>query len=217
MHYSTETQIFKPYHEVHQGIYVPEPVLPENTARLLNEYWSKHKQYFFRRTNDVLQDVTSGFIDEPGIRDILIETINEMYMLFYSEDTEDSTTVPGVSTQMIIDYLAYQIYIAHGTNEIYSISDMNDVRAKLYVSAYVYPITVCDMHYECIIYTIEVDILDRCAKDRKFVYVCSLQDNALVEKCIEINSLLVYAYKHTFANSINVIDYNPKRYIKKEK
>ena len=210
-----DTNIFMNYFEVHSDspAFVPNlkmyPI-PDHILNVMNKFWEENSDQIHNKFKAALE---YGFHDQitacEKITHAFMETINDLTMLFYKKDEMFITT--GVSTQHIINYVIYQLYNAVQRG----VSDQNR-RSSLHITAYTYPIEVYyEKRVECVVYRVELDIIDFKNKTRKFKDVVALYDKNFVDTCIRLHHLVHDPEQEVATSSLSCANYDINRLIKR--
>ena len=209
-----ETNIFIPYDEIHSNPYKCVPDLehiPENILERMNKFWKENSTHILHQLFEALP---YGFANwntaKDLIKDVIIETVNKLFMVFYFEN--QCCTEKGISTQLILDFIMNKL---HNLNP--SVREDNK-RIAIQISAYGYPITMGYENYiECVIYDVELDMIDFQHKTRDFKYVATVYDIKFVEAIIQLHNIVFNPEHDTFSYTLIVVNYDRKRLIKQNK
>lgn len=208
------TNIFMNYFEVHSNptSFVPDlkmyPI-PDHILNVMNKFWEENNDKIHNKFKNALEyGFNNQVIACEKITHAFIETINDLTMLFYNED--ETLITKGVSTQHIINYIIHQLY--HVVQR--GVSDQKR-RSGLNITAYTYPIEVYyEKRVECVIYRIELDIIDFKNKTREFKDVVALYDKNFVDTCIRLHQLVHNPEQEVFASSLSCANYDIDRLMK---
>ena len=209
-----DTNIFIPYDEIHSNPYKSVPDLehiPANILDRMNKFWEENSKHIY---SQLFEALSRGFASwntaRDLIKDVIIETVNKLFMVFYFEN--QCCTEKGVSTQIILDFIMNKLYhLDTGVRE-------NNKRINIQISAYGYPITMgYEKNIECVIYDVELDIIDFQYKTRDFKYVATVYDTKFVEATIQLHNIVFNPEHDTFSGTLMVVNYDRKRLIKQNK
>lgn len=207
-----ETKIFIPYDEIHSNPYKSVPDLdhiPENILDRMNKFWEENSKHIL---SQLFEALPHGFVScntaRDLIKDVIMRTVNKLFMVFFDNQRY---TEKGVSTQLILDFIMNKLHHLDP-----SVREDNK-RICIQISAYGYPITLdYEKRIECVIYDVELDIIDFRYKTRDFKYVTTLYDVGFVNTIIELHNRIFHPENYTFTETLRCYNLDKERLIKKE-
>lgn len=221
-----QNKIFIPYEEVHSGDgkYFPTTDhIPEEYVKLFDTTWEESRKV--TKFTDILNKVAKNYIPQteenvsrlPDVSDVCNEVLDEIrhgiwylvhqYMLYNENRPEhifgEVKDVNTLTLQKIVDYHMIKLY--HLLDEKAVKGTHNKTSVFLRISPTCYPVTTYyDKYNECISYKVEFDIIDFKNKDRKWHYVCNIQDQRFVDACYALHAAIGdHAHTNYYADITN--------------
>lgn len=221
-----QNKIFIPYEEVHSGDgkYFPTmDHIPEEYVKLFDTKWEESCKV--TKFTDILNKVAKNYIPRTeesvsrllDVSDVCNEVLDKIrqgiwylvhqYMLYNENRPEhilgEVKDINTLTLQKIVDYYMIKLYHTLDKNNVKGTHNKTSVFLR--ISPTCYPVTTYyDKHNECVSYKVEFDIIDFANKDRKWHYVCNIQDQRFVDACYALHAAIgEHAHTNYYGDIIN--------------